>query len=314
VAKYNYAVVGPDQTASCVLHFHQRTVEKIVSELLTRGLDELDGMVEINEFLDRVHSVVNRQIFGRVDMHEDDTTGWKVPMKPDGKQLGEITMDDSTCKLFDRGMDFLIDVAIGSHSLGPQYAADWKECMAGYRQVRALLNSRKEFDYNDVCAFVSTADAFMERYVALTGRDGMTNYFHMLRDGHFAYYLKKYKNLYRLSQQGWENVNSVMKRSFHRGTQRGGGRRRQGKIKPVFYRVLRASKWRMGHLGGMLQHIGHKINNTFEWGNLYKLPKFSNVSTEEIEDYASMVLKFGSNELLDTILDTIDVDIQVVNV
>jgi hypothetical protein len=146
VARYNNAVVGPDQTASCVLHFHQRTIEKIVSELLTRGLNELDGMVEINNFLDRVHSVVNRQIFGRIEMHEDDTSGWKVPMKPDGKQLGDITMDDSTCKLFDRGMDYLIDVAIGSHSLGPQYAADWKECMVGYRQVRALLNSRKEFD------------------------------------------------------------------------------------------------------------------------------------------------------------------------
>lgn len=311
VAKYNDAVVGPDQTASCVLHFHQRTIEKIVSELLTRGLNELDGLVHINAFLDRVQSVVNRRIFGREELHEEDTTGWKVPMKPDGKQLGEITMDDSTCKLFDTGMDYLIDAAIGSHSLGPQYVADWKECMAGYRQVRALLNSRKEFDYDDVCAFVSTTDAFMERYVALTGRDGMTNYFHMLRDGHFAYYLKKYKNLYRLSQQGWENVNSVMKRSFHRGTQRGGGRRRQGKIKPVFYRVMRASKWRMGHLGGMLKHFGHKTSPTFEWGNFYKLPKFSNVSTEDIEEYASCVLKFGSSEVIDEIVDDIDIDLEI---
>lgn len=309
VAKYNDAVVGPDQTASCVLHFHQRTIEKIVSELLTRGLNELDGLIQVNEFLDEVNLVVNRQIFGREDLHEDDISGWKVPMKPDGKQLGEITMDDSTCKLFDSGMDYLIDVAIGSHSLGPQYAADWKECMAGYRQVRAMMNSRKEFDYDDVCAFVSTADAFMERYVALTGRDGMTNYFHMLRDGHFAYYLKKYKNLYRLSQQGWENVNSVMKRSFHRGTQRGGGRKRQGKIKPVFYRVMRASKWRMGHLGGMLEHFGHRANDTFEWGNMYRLPKFANVLTEEIEEYASCILKFGDSEVLEEILDGIDIEL-----
>jgi hypothetical protein len=71
--------------------------------------------------------------------------------------------------------------------------------MSGYRQVRAMMNSRSKFDFDRVCAFVMTSDSFMERYVALTGREGMTNYFHMLRDGHIAYYLERYNNLYRLS-------------------------------------------------------------------------------------------------------------------
>jgi hypothetical protein len=142
-------------------------------------------------------------------------------MMPDGKTLGEINMDDPTCKLFDRGMDYLIDVCIGDHSLGPQYFADWKECMSGYREVRAIMNSKAEFGFDDVCAFVMKANSFMERYIALTGQDGMTNYFHMLYAGHIAYYLLKFRNLYRLSQQGWENINSIMKRSFHRGTQQG---------------------------------------------------------------------------------------------
>ena len=72
--------------------------------------------------------------------------------------------------------------------------------------------------------------------------------------------------------------------------------------------------WRMGHLGGMLEHFGHKISNIFEWGNIYKLPNFSNVSTEEIDEYASMVLKFGSDEVLDVLVDDIDFDIEMVNV
>lgn len=40
----------------------------------------------------------------------------------------------------------------------------------------------------------------------LTGRDGMTNYFHFLHAGHFSFYLLrvKVKNLYKYSQQGSE--------------------------------------------------------------------------------------------------------------
>jgi hypothetical protein len=225
VSIINRAVASPGDTASCILHFHQRTIEKIVSTLLKAGLSECNGPKEIETFLAKINAVVNRDIFGRQNRHEEDTTGWSVPMMPDGKSLGDITMDDSTCKMFDRGMDYLIEACIGNHTFGPRYAADWRECMDGYREVRALLNSRTEFEFDDVCAFVIVSDAFMERYIALTGRDGMTNYFHMLHAGHIAYYLLKFKNLYRLSQQGWENINSVMKRSFHRGTQRGGGKK-----------------------------------------------------------------------------------------
>jgi hypothetical protein len=304
VATLNRAVVGPDQTACCVLHFHQRTIEKIVSELLTRGLNECNGPAEIDLFLDEVSRVVNRQIFRRPDLHEEDNSGWKVPMKPDGKQIADITMDDPTCKLFDSGMDYLIDVCLGSHRFGNQYVTDWKECMNGYRLVRAMITSRKTFEYDDVCAFVVTADSFMERYVALTGRDGMTNYFHMLRDGHVAYYLLRYRNLYRLSQQGWENVNSVMKRSFHRGTQRGGCRRK-GKLKPVFFRIVRAAMWRMGHMEGLLHHFGYKKNEHFEYGNIFKLPNFENVMSEEIKEYAGSILQFG-RDWLDDLVDSID--------
>jgi hypothetical protein len=213
--------------------------------------------------------------FGRQNRHEEDTTGWSVPMMPDGKSLGDITMDDSTCKMFNQGMNHLIEACIGNHTFGPRYAADWRECMDGYRQVRALLNSRTEFEFDDVCAFVIVSDAFMERYIALTGRDGMTNYFHMLHAGHIAYYLLKFKNLYRLSQQGWENINSVMKRSFHRGTQRGGGKKTSAKIRPVFFRVLRASLWRMGQMFGFLQHFGWVPNEKFVWRTWTRMQQLS---------------------------------------
>ena len=134
----------------------------------------------------------------------------------------------------------------------------------------------------------------------------MTNYFHMLRDGHLAAALETYGNLYRYSQQGWENINSIMKRSFHRGTQRGGSRSGRSKIMPVFLRMVRASMWRMGHLMGLLKVAGVDENEKFEYGKSMKLPKFRNVSDEEIHNYAMTVLKYCDRELLD-ILDDIEV-------
>ena len=89
-----------------------------------------------------------------------------------------------------------------------------------YCVVMDPLNSYFEFDDDDVRAFQFEADLIMSKYIKLTGRDGMTNYFHMLHAGHMAEFLHKYKNLYRFSQQGWENLNEFTKRKFHSHSQK----------------------------------------------------------------------------------------------
>ena len=54
------------------------------------------------------------------------------------------------------------------------------------------------------------------------GKEGVTNYIHMLGAGHFSHYLRKWRNLYRYSQQGWESLNSLIKSYYFHRTQRGG--------------------------------------------------------------------------------------------
>jgi hypothetical protein len=39
----------------------------------------------------------------------------------------------------------------------------------------------------------------------------MTNYIHMILSGHLAFYLIKWGNLRKYSQQGWESLNLLMK-------------------------------------------------------------------------------------------------------
>ena len=281
-----------------------------MKEIISRGLDCCSSAKEIRDFVGNVSGVVNRDVFGRVHLHEDDQTGWKVPMTPDGKELGEISMDGSTAKMFMVRISHLIDVCLGEHPLGQDYVADWKECMQSYRDMWDLMSSRRELSFDDVCHFVYISDIFMGRYTALTGRDGMTNYFHMLRDGHIASALETYGNLYRYSQQGWENINSVMKRTFHRGTSKGGGGVGKSKIRPVFLRMIRAAMWRMGHLRGLLESVGFNDFARFKLGERMKLPKFRNIASSEIRNYAMTVLKYGSTDVLDEITDMVDETIE----
>jgi hypothetical protein len=65
-------------------------------------------------------------------------------------------------------------------------------------------------------------DDFFEKYVSLTGCEGITNYIHMLGSSHVKYYMTIHRNLYKFSQQGWESLNSKFMQVFFRHAQHGG--------------------------------------------------------------------------------------------
>ena len=77
-------------------------------------------------------------------------------------------------------------------------------------------------------------DGLCDIYFALTGRDRMTNYFHLIHAGHYLYFLLKYRNMYWYPQQGWENINGRIKKIFHDNTQKGGSQGGSSKLVPSF--------------------------------------------------------------------------------
>lgn len=56
---------------------------------------------------------------------------------------------------------------------------------------------------------------------------------------------------------------------------------------------------------GLLHHFGYKKNEHFEYGDIFKLPNFENVMSEEIKEYAGSILQFG-RDWLDDLVDSID--------
>jgi hypothetical protein len=57
----------------------------------------------------------------------------------------------------------------------------------------------------------------------------MTNYIHIIGSGHLSYFGKKYGNLYRFSQQGWEAMNKLLKHFYFNNTNHGGSYGNGGK-------------------------------------------------------------------------------------
>ena len=94
----------------------------------------------------------------------------------------------------------------------------WIQAMKDYREMHAKLGARTEFLFDEVCSYQLSADKFLANYNHLTGRDGMTHYMHLHKAGHWAYFLLRYGNVYKYSQQGYETVNEVMRREFDTNT------------------------------------------------------------------------------------------------
>ena len=78
----------------------------------------------------------------------------------------------------------------------------WEKAMRLLKESMAWIRKRDDFTDADIDSFQATADEFIELWIDLNGSEGMSNYLHDLAAGHFSYYLRKYRNLYRYSQQG----------------------------------------------------------------------------------------------------------------
>jgi hypothetical protein len=63
--------------------------------------------------------------------------------------------------------------------------------------------------------FQDYVDDFYKIRIEVFGDEGITNYIHMLGNGHILYFMKKYGCLYLYSQQGWESLNNTIQAFIH---------------------------------------------------------------------------------------------------
>ena len=305
-----HRLLDPGKCIPCVLHFNVRVVEKLTQQLLLCGMRQNLSPKELSEFVRKVEEVVNRDMLGRKDYKHDPA--WRFPLTEDKKQLGDVKLSNNRARDFAKGFSHLVEVCTDGYD--DFMRTTWMDACTRFRKVTEMVDSRYEFEFEDVAEFQLAADEFCDAYFTVTGRDGMTNYTHCLKAGHFSWFLLEYGNLYRYSQQGWENVNSRFKRKFFSNTQRGGGRGTvRSKLLPVFYSFLREMLWRNGMLGGYFEHLGRDGKVNIEYGKVTKIPNNKRVTDEEVEVYANTIFKFAPREEVDELIGAVEGGLDIID-
>jgi RecA/RadA recombinase len=262
----------------CGHHMENRVGEKILQMLLSKGLDAIvveevvpqdDNkkklslkkktvvskkkvskkkkkpkrnipQVSFNEFVNKVQLHMNTKILGT----ERRPAQWSMPVT-DKKELGPISMTNTKVRKIINSMDELIASVLPD--IPEEKKTLWYKSMDCYRDLIVMVRQREDFTEDDIQEFSELCDDFYDAWIKLHDREGITNYIHMIGSGHVSYYLRRYKNLYRFSQQGWESLNSKVKRIFYKNTQKGGrGSRDKTYLLPVVRFLQRDLLWKTG--------------------------------------------------------------------
>jgi len=185
----------------CAMHAENRIAEKVLKCLLGKGFENRPSG-KYDDYRAEIATHVNQKIFNHGDFSDGQ---WKFPM-PDKKTatrkklIGDVKLTNAKGRKFIENVELLLPVIF--IDTPDTEVLKWKNAMRLLKESMEWIRKRDDFTDSDIDSFQSTADEFIELWIELNGSEGMSCYLHDLAAGHFSYYLRKYRNLYRYSQQG----------------------------------------------------------------------------------------------------------------
>ena len=212
-----------ENNVPCVLHMENRVSLKILNLLLKEAVTRARSGITFKEIsatnegarlqalVSAVEDYINSSCLG-THIHR---TSWKFPLD-EKKNLYDLSLSNGECRRLLIAMDGIIETCQVEK---PQL---WLTCTTNYRKAMGYLLSKRDLSDDDVKEYQWYADLFFGDWVLLTGKEGQTNYVHLIGSGHVADYLYRWKNLYQHSNQGFECWNKMWKRYYRFRTQRGG--------------------------------------------------------------------------------------------
>jgi hypothetical protein len=235
---YAGAFIGIRQAVPCILHLENRCGEKFLKMLFLEGYDKLATNKEKKELLSNIEKLVNTRVLGSIRR----PANWRLATATDKDSrqvIKDQTIPNSHVRKFLTSHRLItrlclpLETDVARRNL-------WDESFLLWNELMDVARKRDYFEDQDVEDFQDQADEWFFRWHALHGRDGMTNYIHLLSSGHLAFYLREWGNLWKYSQQGWESLNSLMKSVYYRRSQRGG---HGGKVDAPNSRVVPIARW-----------------------------------------------------------------------
>lgn len=248
-----HAIVKLHETVPCILHMENRIGLKIATMLLIEGLQNaLKGNTfgafqaeggRMRAFIAAIEDACNKQIWGTYD----SPTQWQCPRDETKKEIGVLCLDNMKTRRLMNNLEILLPLCLVESDDSNLRLSVWKECIPLYIESIRMVRSKEDMTQQQILEFQKSSDLFFQMWVQLHGREGITNYVHMLGSGHIYEYLTYWGNLYSHSQQGWEAFNSLVKTYYFRRTGRGGagnrGRGQKSRVIPIARWLSRRMMW-----------------------------------------------------------------------
>ena len=239
----NDKMMDVNDAVLCILHLELRCSENKIAHLLNEGFSHRKNKALIDEYKSEIELIVNEGKIGRAT-HQNQ---WSFPInKGNDGVANDFSLKGEFGKQILKKSYRLVEVALRYHT--QEERNDFNAVLGKYEDVLKFMNRRTFFDESTIQEFQSLADEYSAMWRNITGRDGQTNYEHIIDTGHLSHYFRKYGNLYRFSQQGFEAMMSRVKCIYHRCTSRGGhGSKIRSHILQIVHFLIRSMLWNSGH-------------------------------------------------------------------
>jgi hypothetical protein len=213
------------QAVVCILHLENRVGLKSIESILRSGISNarmglLDWITTTSvnrrqeEYVERISRIIRNEILGTPFAPSQ----WRFPLNEEGN-MGSLSRDNNRSRLVMNSIELLI---VQSFPLADVNRDLLLRCFPRYRAAIIILRKNTDATEDEIATFQDHVDAWFQDWVKVYGKEGCTNYTHMLSSSHVMRYMQEWKCLHRFSQQGWEALNALIKAYFFRRTNRGG--------------------------------------------------------------------------------------------
>jgi hypothetical protein len=132
-------------------------------------------------------------------------------------------------------------------ALEESHKDDWFKVVKNMTWILMNLRQQEYFTDEKIVSMGLSLDEHNVDWISLVGKEGMTNYTHLLTSGHIVYYLKYWRNVYLYSNKGWEQFKLQYRYIYCHRTQKGGSSGTHSesgsKMKPLDFWFLRRLYW-----------------------------------------------------------------------
>jgi hypothetical protein len=196
------------------MHLENHVGEKLITVLLSMVVNKYQNQSKtrsLTRFASNIQNIFNTRILGSVTRPKQ----WMMPLNLKGDAVAKVSLSNKKTRLAIDTINHLIEYVWAAPDEREKKEI-WLKMIEDYQHAMRILRKWSEYTEDDIVTFQLKIDNFFSAYIEKSGagKEGVTNYIHILGSSHIQYYMKTHGNLYKYSQQGWESLNEKLNYPF----------------------------------------------------------------------------------------------------